>query len=502
MSTGCNASRRSGAPLCLTLSATLVLTLGAAARSLPSASAAPVTTLRAATPQASVTVIRNPVSTLNLIPKAISNNGYVVGRFETDYVTSEDVRIEQAFVWRNGTFTHIPSLGGQSATATAYAVNSNGDVVGESQISQFGPYHAFLWKSSTNQLIDLGSILGTTESAAFGINDAGQVVGEMGDREFGHAFVWSEGAGVADLGQGRANAINASGKIAGRIWSETQDFRLLQQAAVWQNGQVTVLPNFGGGTDNDEATDINDNGTVVGGSKHSDGFLHAFIWRNGTLTDLGSFIRIGPAIAFGINNRDQVVGIADHKPFLWENGRMTGIDDRLGGNAPVFVSTGESINDSGQIACLADAPSETIGTYVAAVVNFNGGSTPPPAGNVDLTGDWTPATKKVKGTGAKLKVTITSSLTVRNTGTATSGKFVVKYYLSTTPDMSGVVAPVGSIKMSPLKAGALKKLKYSVTLKSPLAEAATGAFVLAVVDDGNVITETDEANNLKAVQIP
>lgn len=506
MSFGSNASRRPGAPSFVPVCAALALALGAGALSVSAASAAPARSGQAvapaASPTVSVTIVRNPVSTLQIYPRAISNNGYVVGRFETEYVNPDEVRIEHAFVWRNGTFTHIPALGGEGATATAFAVNSNGDVVGESEIAPFGPYHAFLWKNATQELIDLGAILGTAESTALDINDAGQVVGEMGDREFGHAFVWSEATGVVDLGQGRAQAINASGKIAGRVWSESNDFQLQQRAAIWQNGQLTVLPNFGGELDSDSALDINDNGTVVGRSKAADGFLHAFLWKGGALTDLGAFLQIGPAEARSINNRDQVVGNADYKPFLWENGRMTAIDDRLVNRIPEFVFDAYSINDAGQIACHALSPSETISTYVIALVNFNGGSTPPPAGNVDLTADWTPATRKVKGTGKKLTATITSSLTVRNTGSATSGKFVVKYYLSSTPDLSGVVAPVGSSKMNPLKAGAVKTLKYSVSLKGPLAEAASGAYVLAVVDDGDKVAETDETNNLKAVQIP
>ena len=54
-----------------------------------------------------------------------------------------------------------------------------------------GENHAFIWQRGT--MTDLGT-LGGTESAAFGINDNGQVVGMITiNAEESRAFVWENG---------------------------------------------------------------------------------------------------------------------------------------------------------------------------------------------------------------------------------------------------------------------------------------------------------------------
>ena len=64
---------------------------------------------------------------------------------------------EIAAISQNGSTTILGTLGGLSSIA--YDVNSNGQIVGTSQIAD-GSYHAFLWKEGT--MYDLGTPAGTS----------------------------------------------------------------------------------------------------------------------------------------------------------------------------------------------------------------------------------------------------------------------------------------------------------------------------------------------------
>jgi probable HAF family extracellular repeat protein len=490
MSIGRTAPRRSGSLAALPLCAAFLTACAV--------SASPRLAAAAARPAATYTAVKIQHSGgWGVLPNAMSENGIVAGYVETNRVDANDFKIRNAFVWRNNTLTVIPTLGNDACDAQAWAVNSNGDVVGQSEISEGGPIHAFLYHSSTGELIDLNTILGTEESVAYGISESGQIVGEMGLVYQGNAFLWSEANGVTDLGPGYAASVNASGAVAGQVRMFDENgghFR----AAIWQNGQVTAIPSFGGDEYNNYASDLNDSGAVVGASMGEDDLMHAFRWSNGVLTDLGRFAGDQYAAATSINNAGRIVGLSTTGTFVWDNGQLSSLSNVLGPNSGLFPAAAVSINNGGKIACQAWSTSNT---WVGAVLTPGGGSTPP-AGDVDLTAHWTTATKKVKGTGAKLKATISSTLSVQNTGSSTSAKFSLKYYLSTTPDLTGVIGPIGTAKMNPLKGSHYKAVKYSVTLKGEVAALATGMYVVVIVDDGNKVAETDETNNLKAVQIP
>lgn len=120
------------------------------------------------------------------------------------------------------------------------------------------------------------------------------------------------------------------------------------------------------------AADINNRGWVTDSSTLPGGNVHAFLWRKGVLTDLGTLG--GPnsfEVAFdGVNERGQVVGEAETSTpdpngedycgfrtgliclgFIWQNRLMTGLPT-LGGN------NGEAngVNNRGQIVGQAETP--------------------------------------------------------------------------------------------------------------------------------------------------
>jgi len=103
-----------------------------------------------------------------------------------------------------------------------------------------------------------------------------------------------------------------------------------------------------GGTES-RAASINNRGQVVGISHTPDNSaIHAFIWSNGMMTDLGTLPGEAHSFAYGINEGGQVVGDSwtsgAGRAFLYSNGLMTDIGT-LGGD----TATARAINDSGQI---------------------------------------------------------------------------------------------------------------------------------------------------------
>ena len=55
---------------------------------------------------------------------------------------------------------------------------------------------------------------------------------------------------------------------------------------------------------------INDQGVVVGSSVTRTGVGHAFVWTNGTMTDLGTLAGASASVAYDINEAGVIVGAA------------------------------------------------------------------------------------------------------------------------------------------------------------------------------------------------
>ena len=161
----------------------------------------------------------------------------------------------------------LGTLGG--ADSYVYGINTSGQVVGYSYTSGIAAGHAFITGANGVGMTDLGT-LGGTNSLAYGINTSGQVVGNSytSDNAAGHAFITgANGVGMTDLGT------------------------------------------LGGATS--YAYGINASGQVVGYSYTLGGAAHAFLYDNGTMTDLNSLVSLtgGTVLyqALGINDSGQII---------------------------------------------------------------------------------------------------------------------------------------------------------------------------------------------------
>src|SRR2546428_7965279 len=103
---------------------------------------------------------------------------------------------------------------------------------------------------------------------------------------------------------------------------------------------MTALGSLGGSPayDYSGAYGVNDAAQVVGWSGNATEDVHAFLWENGTMTDIGTFG------AYAINNAAEVVGLGPAHAVLWANGGVTDLGTLGGG-----YSEADAINHGGQV---------------------------------------------------------------------------------------------------------------------------------------------------------
>jgi probable HAF family extracellular repeat protein len=273
---------------------------------------------------------------------SISRNGALIAGFSgisfnfnegtsLDPVTGTEVR--QGFLLRNGEMVQLGALydpafvSRRHGFSEAHGVNNNGQVVGYSVILRASSEHAFVWQNGL--MVDIGGGEGNASlSRAFGINDGGEIVGDMAEatepplvRHFRRAVRWL-GTTPQFLSQlpghnsSSARAINANGQIVG--WSgvastpDNLDAISWSHAALWDAGSVQDLGTLSG-DESSQAIALNDHGQIVGWSGTVNQASSAFLYQCGEMLDLNALI---PAAAGwqliearGINNAGRIVGL-------------------------------------------------------------------------------------------------------------------------------------------------------------------------------------------------
>jgi probable HAF family extracellular repeat protein len=222
-------------------------------------------------------------------------------------------------------------------------------------------------------LIDLGT-LGGSETFADSINDLGQVVGtsRLANDSDTHAFFYANGViqDISPLNSGDIRAgrlgLNDLGYIASGVMVGDAYYPAIYHT---QGAQITTLGSLGCGSGfTGVATALNDSGLTVGYSYLSlGGPRHAFAYRNGSMSDLGSLGGYSGALA--VNSSGVAVGFASDTPggfgraVVWANNSILDISNG-------FESEARDINDFGQVVGQATSP---IGTHQAFL--WNNGAT-------------------------------------------------------------------------------------------------------------------------------
>lgn len=248
----------------------------------------------------------DPTGTLHAAALEINDAGMVAGHMQT--YDRNGYEVTHAAVFSGGTATTLRPAGEVSGTANA--INNAGQAAGYMHFSD-GNDRAFMYSASTG-LVQLPGLAANRDAQAWGMNDAGTVVGRAQDA-FGqwHAFQYANGVST-DLGVSGyvsfANAINNDGVAVGST-SIAGDFYTIH-AAIFSDGQVIDIGTLGGS--NSRATDINAAGDIVGASYRADNSWGYFIYQDGTMTDLDTVITPGYSmqLADAINDRGEILGLA------------------------------------------------------------------------------------------------------------------------------------------------------------------------------------------------
>ena len=253
------------------------------------------------------------------IPAAINNQGQVTG---TSGMSAVD---ESAFLYdpksNKGTLEDLArNYGGISH---GFGINEAGDVVGDATMGTSESSHAALFKGG--KIVDLGILKGMVFSQANGINASGMVAGFCAgkpDENVNRAFLWTPAMGMIDIGtlggpQAQAFGINAFGLITGTAQISESSRDEIFHAFIcnpFSKGIRNMIDLGTLGGNESVGMAINLNGHVVGYSTldpSSDNRVHAFLYDGMKMRDLGSletWIAVDRSYALAVNILDQVVG--------------------------------------------------------------------------------------------------------------------------------------------------------------------------------------------------
>jgi probable HAF family extracellular repeat protein len=184
-----------------------------------------------------------------------------------------------AVVWHNGSITELPGFPGMHhESAVAEAINNSGQVVGRSwgSVYEQGKGHIYyggivIWQQGTRTPPTVLPLLPelSPDALTIHINDAGQVVGSVRDKDNSNAF----------------------------------------HVVLWENGTVRKLPTLPGAV-RSFVNGINNAGQIVGDAMYADGTARAVIWENGTVKELTTPLGTASSWANGINDLGKIAGAA------------------------------------------------------------------------------------------------------------------------------------------------------------------------------------------------
>lgn len=238
----------------------------------------------------------------------------------------------RGFAWENGTMTELPTLGGNNGFAAG--ANDAGTIVGWAETRkrdstctspQVLQFEAVIYGQHGKKIRELHPMRGDPDGAATEINDRGDVVGI---------------SGICDQAVGRFTA---------------------KHAVMWRHGKILDLGSLGGVAWNTPMA-INDKGEVVGfsdlsGDQSGNPNFHAFLWtkRRG-MVDLGTLPGDAYSEALGINDAGVIVGasyganFSTSRAFIYQNGTMTDLNSLVATSSSLYLLYANDINDAGVIA--------------------------------------------------------------------------------------------------------------------------------------------------------
>jgi probable HAF family extracellular repeat protein len=324
----------------------------------------------------------------------INDLGWVMGNSDPAGDTTT-----RAALWAYGLQFDLGTLGGANSVVEFPIQNNFGLIAGISETAELDPLNenwscaGFFPTAPPDHHICLGFVkyglgpmlplptLGGVNGYASGANNLGQVAGwaETPVHDSTCAFpqilqfeavVYEPDLRARELPplpgdlDGAATDINDLGQVIGisGICDNAVGAYTAKHMVLWENGQPTRIPDFGGKGWN-TPWQINDRGEVVGFADKAgdviDGVLTAnpiaFVWsKEKGRQEIKPLPEDTNSIAYGINNLGQVVGQSFGGPegsraFLWQNGKSYDLNELVTSNANLYLMYAQGINDRGEI---------------------------------------------------------------------------------------------------------------------------------------------------------
>jgi probable HAF family extracellular repeat protein len=266
-----------------------------------------------------------------LSPTAINSWAQVVGNYNNQAYIWSFGRMKALGLLPAGTFSQaaaINDFGAVTGTADGAGMVISPDLtISPNQICSSGLVQPFLWtrENGMEGLNTVGweadNLLCIVPFYGTGINNSGQIVGDMPDGPglYAWGFVWTNSSGMSLFGgswiPSFVGGINNNNQIVGQNSDELDE----GYATSWQNGVTTDLgaliepldPTAAGSA----ANGVNDSGQVVGWSSTipneytTESIVHAVLWSPaGVIQDLGTLPGDQFSAALKINSSGEIVG--------------------------------------------------------------------------------------------------------------------------------------------------------------------------------------------------
>lgn len=242
----------------------------------------------------------------------------------------------------------------QATRSAAWGINETGQIVGAGDFGiDFQP-QPFVYDSVTGVMTNLGELTGIP-GVAEGINESGNVVGWSYNGGY-RSFVF-DGSGVTfvdptEVGyqQAMAVSINDAGQIAGTLMSMDNQPREL--GFVFDGEALHTFAGFGGNPIG--VRSINNSGVLAGASSPDGVLWRPFKYENGVMADLiGLTNPTAQGNAFHINDLGVAVGLYWEGDGEWQAARFADDQVELLGtlSEPGFpqASSAQSVNDLGVV---------------------------------------------------------------------------------------------------------------------------------------------------------
>jgi probable HAF family extracellular repeat protein len=315
------------------------------------------------------------VSVISSCDNAPTTPGKTIGPLETVAATG--------FVHRD-----LGTLGGFSSYAQD--INASGTVAGFSNTAS-GQIHAFRWTLGGG-MVDLGTLPGDQESAAYAISASGDILGTSGSLRGRTPVIWPKAGGIHPVGVTPlpndpymfASDFNERGEVVGTGEGEKEI------GWYWTRRSGTVdltnqLPYVGEGF---SASKINGSGLVVGSFGTSGVDLRAFLWsKAGGYRSLGvpnpgaeytEVTGIGVSNS-GIVTGGTITGASGYRAYMWTPSKgyviLAHFPSPVSETFPFDYA--ESVNGRGVVVGASysrqhDAIQAALWTSPNAIVNLNG----------------------------------------------------------------------------------------------------------------------------------